>query len=223
MENAKELFIKAFTEAERLDNASLPSEDEIGWDFSEKFEKSMDTLIKKNNRIRLSTRRTVTKSLLSAIIAIIVTFIGVMSVSAIREPIIEFVKKVFPQYNEITLSKDSAPPVDTIETEYTLAYLPDGFKLDTYQKDDYSVFSIWKNESGEEIVFLQELLDSNFAIDNEHGYREIEINGLKAYLMEDEYGGALRWSDGYYCFTLNVPANYKDEIIAMSENILEKN
>lgn len=223
MENAKKLFIKAFTEAERLDNASLPSEDEIGWDFSEKFEKSMDALIKKNNRIQLSTRRTVTKSLLAAIIAIIVTFIGLMSVSAIREPIIEFVKKVFPQYNEITLSKDSAPPVDTIETEYTLSDLPEGFKLDTYQKDDYSVFSIWKNDTGEEIAFSQNTLDTNFTVDNEHNYKETYIHGYKAYLFEDEGSIFLKWTDGHYWFTMNAPLRYKDSIVNISQNILEKN
>ena len=46
MENAKELFVKAFMEAERLDNADLPGEDNIQWDFFFFFEKSMDKLIR---------------------------------------------------------------------------------------------------------------------------------------------------------------------------------
>lgn len=132
MENAKELFVKAFMEAERLDSTELPSEDEIQWDFSEKFEKSMQKLIQKNNRINLSVRRNIRKGLLAAIIAILVLFTGLMSVTATRKPIIEFVKKVFSQFNEITLSENSVPPVDMIETEYTLTDLPDGFELDTY-------------------------------------------------------------------------------------------
>lgn len=39
MENSKELFVKAFMEAERLDNINLPNEEEIDWNFSEKFER----------------------------------------------------------------------------------------------------------------------------------------------------------------------------------------
>lgn len=35
-------------EAERLDNSGLPSEDEIEWDFSKEFEKSMEKLIRQN-------------------------------------------------------------------------------------------------------------------------------------------------------------------------------
>lgn len=95
MENRKELFIKAFLEAENVSISNLKSEDEIEWEFSEKFESSMNKLIKKNNHIQLSTRRTVRRDLLAAIIALIVAFTGLMSVSATRESIIEFVKKVF--------------------------------------------------------------------------------------------------------------------------------
>lgn len=131
-------------------------------------------------------------------------------------------KKIFPQFNEITLSKDSVPPIETIQTEYTLTNLPEGYKIREYQKSDIGVFSIWKNESGEEIVFIQNILNSSISIDNEHSYREIEINELKAYLTEDEYGSALRWSDGYYSFTIKVPASIKNDIIKLQENISEK-
>lgn len=222
MENAKERFVQAFMEAERLDNADLPSENEIQWDFSEKFEKLMDKLIRKNNRIQLSTRRTVAKSLIAAIVAIIVLFTGLMSVAATREPIIEFVKKVFSQFNEITLSENSVVPVDTIETEYTLTRLPEDFKLDTYQKDDCGTFTIWRNRNGEEITFSQDVLNLNVSVDTEHGYKELDINGYPAYLIYYEQNTILFWSDGKYYFTVNVPANYKDEIISISKSISKK-
>lgn len=223
MENSRELFIKAFMESEQRKNALLPCKDESEWAFSAKFEKSMNRLVQKNKRIQLSTRRTVTKSLLAAIVAIIVAFVGLMSVSATREPIIEFVKKVFSQFNEITLSKELPPPVETIQTEYTLTNLPEGYEIREYQKSSNGVFVVWKNESGEEITFAQMIMDSNFSIDNEHTYRELEINGLNAYLSEDEYGCALRWSDGYYCFTITVPTSIKSDIINLQENISKKN
>lgn len=63
--------------------------------ISRKSLKSMNKLIRKNNRIQLSTRRAVTKSLIAAIVAIMVLFAGLMSVAATREPIIEFIKKYF--------------------------------------------------------------------------------------------------------------------------------
>ena len=222
MENAKELFVKAFMEAERLDNAEIPSEDEIQWEFSEKFVRSMDRLVKKNNRIMLSTRRTVTKGLLAAIITVMILFTGLMSVAATRKPIIEFVKKIFPQFNEITLSENSAPTIDKIETEYTLTNLPEGFKLDTYQKDDYSVFWVWKNGAGEKIVLSQNILDTDLNINNEHNYQEITINGYEAYLNDYGVNSSLIWTNGTYWFKLNVSAGYKDDIFEIHENITEK-
>lgn len=223
MENSKELFIKAFMEAERIDNSSLKSEGEIEWDFSEKFENSMNQLIKKNNHIKLSTRRKIRKGLLAAIITVIVAFTGLMSVSATRTPFIEFIKKVFPQFNEVTLSEESTPPVDRIETEYTLTNLPDGFEITEYQKDELVVMSKWENQMGEDIVLFQEILDSNLSIDTEHSYEEIVINGYSAYLNKYELNSSLKWTDGYYWFTLSVPNNLHNEVITLAENISEKN
>lgn len=222
MENSKVLFVKALLEAEKLDNLQIKKEEELKWEFSKSFEDSMNKLINKNNRIRMSTRLKIRKGLIAAIIAIIVMFTGLLSVSATRTPFVEFIKKVFPKYNQITISDESTPPVDTIETEYTLTDIPSGYVLDTYQKDEYSVFSIWKNSNNQEIVFSQQLLDSNFTIDNEHEYREIEINGNTAFYTEDENGAALVWSDGYYWFTIAVPKDNINDIKNLQENISEK-
>ncbi len=223
MENSKELFIKAFLEAEKTDNLKLKSEDEIEWDFSEKFEKSMNRLISKNNHIRLSTRKHIRKGLLAAIVAIIVMFTGLMSVSATRTPFIEFVKKILPQFNEVTLSEESTPPVDRIETEYTLTDLPDGFEITEYQKYELGILTTWINNNGDEVTFSQNIIDTNFTIDNEHNYTELLINGYTAYFVEDESGALIRWTDGNYWFTLSVSNNLSNEIIALAENISEKN
>lgn len=217
------MFIRAFLEAEALDNAKLKSEDEIEWEFSEKFENSMNKLIKKNNTIRISTRRNIRKGLLAAIVAIIVLFTGLMSVTATRTPFIEFVKKVFSQYNEITLSENSMSPVVRIETEYTLTDLPDDFEMTEYQKDDLVVMSKWENQTGEEIVLFQEILDPNLSIDTEHNFQELNINGFEAYLMIAENNSVLSWTNGYYWFTLNVPNDLQKIIIDLAENISEKN
>ena len=217
------MFIRAFLEAEALDNAKLKSENEIEWDFSTKFEKSMEKLIKKNNTIKISTRRNIRKGLLAAIVAIIVLFTGLMSVTATRTPFIEFVKKVFSQYNEITLSENSMSPVERIETEYTLTDLPDDFEMTEYQKDDLVVMSKWENQTGEEIVLFQEILDPNLSIDTEHNFQELNINGFEAYLMIAENNSVLSWTNGYYWFTLNVPNDLQKIIIDLAENISEKN
>lgn len=223
MENSKELFIKAFMEAEQISNAEFMNTENKDITFSEEFERKMDTLLKKDKRIRFSARRKIRKGLLAAIIAVIVAFTGLLSVSATRTPFIEFIKKVFPQFNEVTLSEESTPPVEKIETEYTLTDLPDGFEISVYQKDELGVFTVWKNSNNSEIMFSQEVLDPNLSIDTEHNYEEITINGYNAYLNYYEFNSSLKWTDGIYWFILNVPNNLNDDLINMAENISEKN
>lgn len=211
-------------EAEQISNAEFINTENKDITFSKEFERKMDKLIKKDKRIHFSTRQKITKGLIAAIIAIIVAFTGLMSVSATRTPFIEFIKKVFPQFNEVTLSEKSTPPVERIETEYTLTDLPKGFEIKEYQKDDLGVFTIWKNTIDDsEIIFSQEILDPNLSIDTEHNYKEIYINNYNAYLNQYEFNSSLKWTDGHYWFTLSVPYNLNDELINMAENISEKN
>ncbi len=224
MDNVKKLFVQALIEAESKEISKLKGEDEIEWEFSEKFENSMNKLIRKNNHIRLSTRRTVRRGLLAAIIALIAVFSGLMSVSATREPIVNFVKRVFSDHNEMTMSRNSVLPVDRIETEYTLYDLPEEYELTTYEKDEIGVFSRWKSSvDNSEIVFSQDILLVNMSIDNEHNYRETVVNGYTAYLNQYEFNTSLTWTDGTYLFTLNVPNSLNIDITDLAKNIIEKN
>lgn len=224
MDNVKKLFVQALIETENKEISKLKGEDEIEWEFSEKFENSMNKLIRKNNHIRLSTRRTVRRGLLAAIIALIAVFSGLMSVSATREPIVNFVKRVFSDHNEMTMSWNSVLPVDRIETEYTLYDLPEEYELTTYEKDEIGVFSRWKSSvDNSEIVFSQDILLVNMSIDNEHNYRETVVNGYTAYLNQYEFNTSLTWTDGTYLFTLNVPNSLNIDITDLAKNIIEKN
>lgn len=222
MENNKELFIKAFMEAERISNADYMNIEDVDIVFSPEFERKMNKLLQKNNRIRFSTRCYIKKSLIAAIITMLIIFTALMSVSAIRTPFIEFIKKVFPQFNEITLREDSTPPVDRIETEYTLTALPEGFEITEYQKDEFGIFTVWRNQNGDEIVFSQDLLNININIDNEHNYKEITINNRTAYYTENKNSANLVWSDGYYWFTIQASANCKDDIMDLQKKISKK-
>ena len=216
--------MQALIEAENKGISKLKGENEIEWEFSEKFENSMNKLIRKNIHIRLSTRRTVRRGLLAAIIALIAVFSGLMSVSATREPIVNFVKRVFSDHNEMTMSRNSVLPVDRIETEYTLCDLPEEYELTTYEKDEIGVFSRWKSSvDNSEIVFSQDILLVNMSIDNEHNYRETVVNGYTAYLNQYEFNTSLTWTDGTYLFTLNVPNSLNIDITDLAKNIIEKN
>lgn len=226
MNSNKDLFIKAFIEAEKTENAEYLNCEKHDITFSESFEKKMNKLIEKDKRMKISTRKSVKKIVLTAIVAVTAIVISLLTVSAVKssdEPFFSFVKNIFPIHNDISLSDDSTPPVGKIETEYTLTNLPEGYTLIEYQADEMGVLVIWKNHNGDRIAFSQSILSESFSIDNEHDYREYFINGYKAYYTGNDYDAYLKWTDGAYWFDINVPIEYKDIILDFPENISEKN
>ena len=219
----RELFVKALADANSIEVEKYLNKDAFHYDFSDAFERKMNKLIAKNNRINLNTRRKISKALIAALIAIIVLLTGLMSVSASREKVVEFIERVFSTNTQITLSENSAPTPETIETAYTLGYVPDGFKLKQYDADELGVFAIWENEKGEEIVFTQDILSSEFSMDNEHYYETFEVNGFPAYIYGNEYDYHISFTDGEYRYTIKTSVKNKEYLETMSEKIIEKN
>lgn len=222
MQSNKELFIKAFMEAERIKYADYQNEDDFDVEFSEEFKQKMQKLISKDNRIKMPTRRRITRALLAAIIAVIIMFSGLMSVSATRAKIIEFVETVKSHYVNVELSDESQPVVETIETAYTLTNLPEGYKLTSYQQSDNSVFAIWNNDSGDELAFQQLLLNTDTSIDNEHSYEKIVMDDKVLYFSNSNSDSSIIWHDEFYIYQINSNALDKDELIELSKNIAKK-
>lgn len=223
MQGSKELLKNAFMEAEKTVYSEYKSEDRIEYDFSEQFEREMNKLIAKDNRIKLYTRRRISAALIAALIAVIIMFTGLMSVSATRKAFFEIIEKFGTENVQIILSGESTPPVDRIETAYTLSEVPEGFELSILQLEETSVFIVWKNEAGEEISFMQGLLDGDRTIDTEHGFEMLSINGYNAYLTVYDYQTIIVWTDGKYWLSLSVPFSSKEYILELVNNISEIN
>ena len=211
--------MSAFMEAEKINYLSYKSENNIDYDFSEKFKTKMNKLISKDNRMNLHIRRRISRALIAAIIAIIIMFTGLMSVSATRKAFFEILENFGISGVQVLLSEESTPPIDRIETAYTLSGLPEEFELSILQLEETSVFIVWKNEAGEEISFMQTPLDGDQSIDTEHGFEIIKINGYNAYLAVYDAQTAITWTDGKYWFTLSIPFSSKEYILELVNNI----
>ncbi len=80
----------------------IPKNDsEIDYEFSDEFKRKMDRLLKK---ISYGQQRDVTPALRKALIAaavLIITVVGILSISAIRRPAVEFVQEIYREFKEI--------------------------------------------------------------------------------------------------------------------------
>lgn len=115
MMNKDDLIVKAFLDAELDISGDSLDELDKEYTFSDDFEESMQKLISKNERIRLDTRRRISRSLIAAIIAIIVMFTGLLSVSASKYNPLDFItssqKKDKPSKSDKELFKLDFPSI----------------------------------------------------------------------------------------------------------------
>lgn len=218
----KELFVSAFMQAEQILNAPYLENFDFGFEFSDKFESKMQSLISKERRIKFSTRRKISKSLLAAVIAAMIMLTGTLSVSASRRKLIDFVETLTPGFLSIDIAKDSQPGNEIIKNEYTLKDVPDGFKIVQYDKNDYGVFCVWKNESGEKIVFSQDPISTSVSMDNEHIFERTLVNGNNAYFHGEDGNLFITWNDGTYWFSIAATSTDKETLLDYAKNIIEK-
>ena len=177
MDNVKKLFVQALIEAENKEISKLKGENEIEWEFSEKFENSM------NN----------------------------------------YIMNKFGGTTEIKASESYIPTHKTIEKNYIITDIPEGYALYLYEENEYENLTVWKNANGSILEFSQNLLSLTFSIDNKFNCKKLEINGYEAFYYTDENFVYLVWTDGEYWFKVYGTADAEDYIMTAPYHIIEKN
>ncbi len=179
----EELF-NAFREVASEEFAYIPNEEDIEYEFSERFNKKMDKLLKKIERNCTYTSVSTKRRIVTVVAAILIIFAGLMSVSAIREPIVIFVLEFFEEHIDFGFWGDIS---QEIEYEYSFSKIPEGFELATQTSDYDIVYYEYKNETtGDEIVFTQTITDGlSLSVDNEHGKTSVEQIGETQVFLYD--------------------------------------
>ena len=217
----EELF-NAFREVASEEFAHIPNEENIKYEFSERFNKKMDKLFQKIERNRTHTTIKHSKRIITVIAAILIIFAGLMSVSAIREPIVNFIVEKYETFVEFFFSGDTS---EQIEYEYGFSEIPKGFELINKTNNDGVVYSEYKNAETEELIILdQSITDGSWiSIDNEHGETTIEIiKGNETYIYTNNNGEKIQaiWIDGAYYFILTYYGDIeKNEFINLISTI----
>lgn len=169
--------------------------------FSEDFEQSMNEFFAKGSSAKKKNKVRPKRWLIIAIAAVVALAATACAVPEIRESIAGFFVKVFGDHVEYT---DPEITKESIEEEYGLSPLPNGFQIVTTSRTDSSLTLILSNENEETIMMTQYAgKESSSSADNEHGdYIEIQLGDRNVRVYEGEDGLFAAWvKDGYY-FTL---------------------
>lgn len=211
---SKAKFKEAFREVISSEFSHIPkNEDEIEYEFSERFNKRMTKLINSQKKAYYYLINTAAKRVAIIFVLILTMFTAAFSVKAIREPIIKFVKQIYETFIHYSVEGET---IDKITEEYSLTKLPDGFNKTNVLRDDNFVITTYENASGDIIEFTQTTTESHSGhfVDNESGNIHSEmVDDIKVEFKEWNYIKNAIWIEHGYVFTIDCHGDFSFDMI----------
>lgn len=227
--NSQELFRQALIEARLRKSQKIIDAYPEEVNFSEKHLRKMQEILRySQHKSWLKHPKLGRKRMLAVLIAAIMMLVGSIAVYANRDAIIRFMEQIFDRHTEVSYQADTANAdvPQWIEDEYTLTYVPEGYKVSEYESDPINVWIQWNNLNGDYIRFTQLLIEQYCVqYDNEHSSsQEIKISNATVYFMvHSSARSAYLWTDGQYGYELSCPTNLPlEEVIQMIEGVAKK-
>ena len=180
-------------------------------DFSPRFEKRMQKLIRRRRRPYFKMINTAGKRVaVFAVTFLIISMTTVMSVKALREPFLDFIMSIFTDHSTVsTVSQTDKDYPAAINDRYTITYDLSGYELVYYKNNDIM------------IMFSQIVVSEYQANINTEGaeIEHIDINGHDAIGFEDNNGYyTLIWNNGEYIIDLGSNIG-KDALIKIAKSV----
>ena len=216
---SREEFKAAFREVISSEFAQIPTdEDSIDFTFSEKFIKRMDKLIRAQKKSYYKFINTAGKRVAVIFAAIITLFTASLSVKAIREPVVRFIKQVYETFIHYTFEGDIQPK---IKKEFFIKTLPDGFIQHDKIESDLAITTIYVNDNNTIKFTQQSTNNANHFFDNESGtLTKVTISGINVDIYESENIKHAVWTDEGYFFKLTCLGEINiDSVTMMIESI----
>ena len=103
---------------------------DVNAEFSEKFERKMDKLIRRRNKPYFNLICTGGRRAACIAAVVIILSASSLSVEAVREAVHDFFMSIFEDHTAVSVNSDTEKDYQaTIEEEYAISNLPDGFEL----------------------------------------------------------------------------------------------
>ena len=172
--------------------------------FSEKHNKKMAKLIKRQRKPYFKLICTAGRRAACIAVLVIVVFASSLTVKAVREAVYDFIMSIFSDHTVVTVDSgtDAGYP-ETIEEEYYISDLPEGFELVDHQITNTTITSSYFNKESY-IVFTQ-YVKNHFKrnIDNEMTFHEKLVYDNEEYLIyTSKYDSLYILDNGSYILSI---------------------
>ncbi len=191
---------------------------------SRRYTKRMARLIRRQARTFPKPFNTIGKRAAALLVAASLVFALSMNVSAVRSSIVSFFTTIHEKFVEIVFSKETVHKApDTIETKYTLAYIPTGYEQEHIFESDQLRCVTWSNAEGKHIIFDQYTLSHVTSKDIENSqYTEFIFNDLSVFMSTKHEERSYFWSNGIYAFNITIPLDFtREECLTMISSMTE--
>lgn len=201
---------------------TIPSEEELNYQFSKRFLRKMNKLIKyeRKSTIHKSIAYYGKKVAVVFLIIFSIAFTSTMSIKAYRTRFFEMVTEIWEEFTSFIFKSDEKSDDDII-MPIIPRYIPDGYFI-VEEKDLHDVQRImYKNKGSNYIFYEQSLLSYATIITDTEGVdiEDIIIGSVKVTSFTNKGTNRLHWNDGYYYYSL-VSSVDMDELIKMAESII---
>lgn len=175
--------------------------------FSEKHEKKMKKLIKRQSKPYFKFISTASRRAACIIVAIMVFSASALSVNAGRDRLKKFFITEYEGYRIVeVVDKSGEGYPKTIEKEYRISNIPEGFDLIDINKSITSVHRVYKRDNDYIVVSQYTKENYEMNLDNEHTTLETitDSDGTEYLIATSTYGQIMYlWDSGEYIFDLS--------------------
>ena len=186
------------------------TEDEIS--YSEEYKRSMKKLFSRSKNPFLRCFNTTLKRASVVAAAFLLVFSSMMSVSAVREPVIGFFVEVHEYFVRLSFAKDDIEKApETIEEMYLVTDLPPNSKWLTKFINDKDITTTWANEHVN-VTLIQTTLDSDFFANPDPSYIERKkMAGYDTAIFRTFSVTIYIWNTDDYAYHLVIKGQMPDE------------
>ena len=143
---------------------------DVNAEFSEKFERKMDKLIRRRNKPYFNLICTGGRRAACIAAVVIILSASSLSVEAVREAVHDFFMSIFEDHTAVSVNSDTEKDYQaTIEEEYAISNLPDGFELSDYNRDSGTIFAFSSNSFMivTQVILITNILNLNTTLMNQ--------------------------------------------------------
>ena len=186
---------------------ALPDEEFV---FSEKYKTEMQKLLNNHKKYTHKANRFIPKRLAGVLAAILITLTLMMSISAIRKPVVKFIVNVYENFISIFAEEDEGvKPPQEIENIYLPTNDIQGYSIQSSYNQGKISSTVWINDNNEMIFLEQSVLENNYQafLDNESiKYETTRIDTYNIYYIIKKDSYFMVWSNGKYMFKMLFPS-----------------